>query len=37
MFYIRFKLNEKELELFMASAKAVKQNEDTLNELGFIN
>jgi len=30
-------LDEKELELFNASAKAVKENEDTLKDLGFFN
>jgi len=32
---IPMELNEKELELFQASAKAVKENEDTLKDLGF--
>ena len=30
-------LNEKEMELLHNSAKAVKENEDTLKDLGFIN
>ena len=30
-------LNEQELKLFKASAKAVKQNEDTLKDFGFFN
>ena len=30
-------LNEQELELFNNSAKAVKENEDTLKDLGFFN
>ena len=30
-------LNEQELQLFNASAKAVRENEDTLKDLGFFN
>jgi len=30
-------LNEQEMELFNASAKAVKENEDALKDLGFYN
>jgi hypothetical protein len=30
-------LNEQELELFNASAKAVKENEESLKSLGFFN
>ena len=34
---ISMDLNEEELELLKKSAKAVKENEDTLKELGFFN